>query len=29
MAVLTVWQCELRRPAVAERKIGAFFKDHA
>ncbi len=27
IAVLTVWQCELRRPAVAQRKIGAFFKD--
>jgi DNA mismatch endonuclease, patch repair protein len=29
MVVLTVWQCELRRPAVAERKIGAFFKGQA
>lgn len=29
MSVLTVWQCELRRPLVTERKIVAFFRDQA
>lgn len=26
MAVLTIWQCDLRRPAIAERKIRAFLR---
>jgi DNA mismatch endonuclease (patch repair protein) len=29
IAVLTIWQCELRRHSITERKIRAFFKGKA